>query len=241
MKKLNLVFLILFSPAFFLYAQNTAQAKIYETYDSIVGLENTGFYNGTEFIDLFLNTDGTYRYFKGFNYTKGSVTYNGQYYVNVLLKYDLLEDNLLTRSDDNLSVFNVKLIPEFVDSFTIYNRSFVLLDNTNLNLSGNGFFEEVYIGKTLNLYIKHSKKKKDKALKTGIQYKFSEDNLYVLKSNETYFKVSSIKDLRKALPEKEDEIKEFYRSQRALYKSNPDSFMIRLMKFLDEPVEKTKQ
>src|SRR5690606_11974346 len=143
-------------------------------------------------------------------YVRGSVTYNGEYYVNVLLKYDLLEDNLLTRSDDNLSVFNVKLIPEFVESFSIHNRNFVRLSDTNLGLSGNNFFEASYVGNELHLYIKHVKKKKDKALNSGIQYKFSEDNFYLLKKNGTYTVIRSAKDLRKALPERDDEIRDFY-------------------------------
>lgn len=224
------------------FSQANSQDKIYETYDAIVSLDNTGLYNGTEFTDLFLNTDGTYRYYNGFDYSKGSVIYNGQYYVNVLLKYDLLEDNLLTRSDDNLSIFNVKLIPEFVESFSIYNRKFVRLAQTNLGIASNGFFEEVYLGNDLNLYIKHGKKKKDKALKSGIQYKFSENNFYVLKSNGIYSVISSAKDLEKILPEKEDEIRQFYKSYKTLYKSNPDSFMTKLVKYLDGPeAEKNQQ
>ncbi len=210
-----------------------SQNKIYETYDDIVGLDNTGLYNGTEFTDVFLNTDGTYRYFNGFDYVKGAVTYNNQYYSNVFLKYDLLEDNLLTRSDDNLSVFNVKLIPDFIESFSIYNRNFVRLTNTNLGVSGNEFFEASYIGNDLQLYIKHSKKKRDRALKTGIQYRFSEVKTYVLKSGENYAIINLAKDLKKILPEKEDAIKEFYKTYKTLYKTNPDSFMTKLIKNME--------
>ena len=215
------------------FSQSNSNDKLYETYDAIIGLDNTGLYNGTEFTDLFLNTDGTYRYFKGFDYTKGSVTYNGQYYVNVPLKYDVLEDNLLTRSDDNMSIFNVKLIPGFVEMFSIHNRNFVHLTQTNLGLDGKGYFEEVYVGNDLNLYIKHSKKKKDKALKSGIQYKFSENNSYILKRNGSYTIISSAKDLRKLIPEKDEEIRKFYKTYKTLYKSNSDSFMAKLVQNLD--------
>ncbi|MDC8000550.1 hypothetical protein POV26_05850 [Aequorivita todarodis] len=224
------LFLLLGTGAF---SQTNSQNKIYETYDNIVGLDNTGLFNGTEFTDLFLNTDGTYRYFNGYDYAVGSVTYNGQYYVNVFLKYDLLEDNLLTRSDDNLSIFNVKLIPEFVGSFSIYGRNFVSMPGTNLEITGNGYFEAAYLGNKLDLYIKHTKKKKDKPLKNGVQYRFSEYNFYVLKNSGNYTIINSERELRKLLPEKEDEIRNFYKSYKALYKSDPDSFMTKLVKYLD--------
>ena len=217
------------------FSQSNLQDNIYETYDKIVGLDNTGLYNGTEFTDLFLNTDGTYRYYEGYDYTRGSITYNGQHYVNVLLKYDLLRDNILARSDDNLSVFNVTLIPGFVDSFSIYNHKFVRLPEIDLGLGGNGFFEVGYVGNDLELYIKHTKKMKDKALKNGIQYRFSEDNYYVLKHNGTFFLVNSSKDIREILPQKSEEIREYFKSYKAIYKSNPDVFMARLIKYLDGP------
>ncbi|MEM0518740.1 hypothetical protein [Aequorivita flava] len=233
MKITSYLFAFLLLLSFFSTAQNNLDHSVYKSYDALVGLGNTGLYNGTEFTDLFLNTNGTYRYFNGFDYTKGSLTYNGQFYVAVFLKYDLLEDNLLTRSNDNLSVFNVKLIPEFVTSFSIYNRNFVRLTNTNLNVSGNGYFEVAVLGNELELYIKHTKKKKDKALNNGIQYRFSEADYYVLKTEGKYSIINAPKDLRKLLPQKEDAIKMYYKSYKKHYKSNPNDFMVNLVKYLD--------
>ncbi len=153
--------------------------------------------------------------------------------MNVFLKYDLLDDNLLTHSDDNLSIFNVKLIPEFVESFSIYNNDFVRLAATNLGLSGNGYYEAAYQGNEQNLYIKHTKKKMDKPLKNGVQYKFSENNFYVLEYRGNYTIISSERELRKMLPEYEEEIHDFYKSYKAIHKSDPDSFMTKLIKYID--------
>lgn len=241
MKRLHLDFLILLFITCFSYSQNNLKDKVFENYDILVGRDNTALYNGTEFTDLFLNTNGTYRYFKGFDYVKGSVTYNGQYYVNVNLNYDLLEDNLLARSDDNLSIFNIKLIPEFVESFSIYNLNFVRLNDTNLGISGNGYFEEIYIGNDLKLYIKHSKRKKDKAKKEGVEYNFISDTVLILKNSEKYILVRSVNDVIKILPKKEDQIRQFYKTYKSLYKSNPEIFMTRLIKFLDGTAEENIQ
>ncbi len=223
------------------YSQTNIPNPIYQTYDNLVGKDNTSLYNGTEFTDLFLNTDGTYRYFNAYDYTKGTLNYNGEYYVNVLLKYDLLEDKLLTQSDDNLSVFNVNLIPDFVDAFSIYEHKFVRLTDVDLNIALNGFFEEVYLGDTLNLYIKHTKKKKDIAKNSGIQYKFSNHNYFIVKFNGNYSIVDSSKDLRKLLPDKADEINAFYKTHKALNKSNPEVFMAKLIKNIDGLVTKNNQ
>lgn len=240
-KKTNLTFLFFTILCTGVFSQTNSQNSIYETYDAIVGLDNTGLYNGTEFTDPFLNTDGSYRYFNGFDYTKGNVDYNGQRYVNVSLKYDLLEDNLLVRSDDNLSIFNVKMIPDFIGEFTLYNHHFVRLPETNLNIHGSGYFETAYLGNDLSLYIKHTKKKKDKALNSGIQYQFTQINFYVLKSNGKYNLVSSSKDIEKILPEKKELIRIFSKTYKTLYKSNTDSYMTKLVKYLDGATENTTQ
>ena len=220
----------------FAQAQTTSSDNIYRTYDQIVGLDNTSLFNGTEFTDLFLNTDGTYRYLDGFDYTKGSVVYNDQYYVDVLLKYDLLEDNLLTKSNDNLSIFNVKLIPEFVSEFTLYNRHFVRLTD----FENNGFFELAFEGNTIDLYIKHTKKKRDKALKSGVQYSFKPINFYLFKYEGKYIKVESINELNRAFPDVKAQIKDFHRNYKTLYKQDRDSFMTKIADYLNKLPEMNK-
>lgn len=214
-------------------AQNSSDPKVFQQYDQQIGLDNTGLYNGTEFNDLFLNTDGSFRYFKGFDYARGSVVYNGQYYVNIPLKYDVLEDNLLTHSEDNLSIFIVRLIPEFVNSFSIHNLEFVRLTDVDKGIAGNGFYEKAFIGNNLKLYIKHTKKKRDKALKSGIQYRFSDFNFFLVKYKNEYFIANSAKDIWKNMPELDDQIRDYYKTYKPLYKSDKQLFMTKLMGYLD--------
>ncbi|SDE71784.1 hypothetical protein [Ulvibacter litoralis] len=218
---------------FFLYAQQNSNLKIYESYDALVGLENTGLFNGSEFKDLYVNTDKTYRYLDQFNFFKGDIVYKNQLYPNVLLRYDLLEDELITKSDDNLGLFNVKLHAESVSEFVINSRHFIQIPDTNLDLKGNHFFEVGYEGATYSMYEKHSKKKREKAVGSALQYSFASYNYFLLHYNDTYYIIHSIKDLRKAIPKKEKEIRSYYKSYQALYKSNPAMFMSNIIKYLD--------
>lgn len=218
-------------------SQIVSENNLFKTFDNIVGLENTGLYNGTEFQDPFLNTDGTFRYFNQFNFAKGNITYDNQFYPDVLLKYDLLDDNVITRSDDNLSLFQIKLIPEKISEFSIYGRDFIRLSNVDDPNYGHGFFEKGFIGNQVSLYIKHIKKKGESALNTGIQYNFKSNNFYILKYNNSYYDADSIKDLMKALPKMEKQIRDFHKRFRTLYNSNRDVFIVNLVKYLDGLME----
>ncbi len=220
---------IILTTTAFAQAQTTSQDRMYNTYDQMVGLDNTGLFNGTEFTDLFLNTDGSYRYLKGFDYAEGSVVYKEQYYVNVPLKYDLLEDNLLARSNDNLSIFNIRLIPEFVSEFTLHGLHFVTLEG----FGKSGFFEQAFQGDFMNLYIKHKKKMRSKALRSGVQYRFKRENNYLIKYKETYLQIETVREIPRELPTFKTEIKSFYHRFRSLYKQDRDEFMKKLISYLD--------
>lgn len=209
--------------------QTSSLDRIYRTYDQLVGLDNTGLYNGTEFTDMYLNTDGTFRYLDGFDYTKGSVVYNGQYYVDVLLKYDILEDQLLTKSNDNLGIFNVKLITEFVSEFTLKDRHFVKITE----FGEKEFFEWGYKGNAINLYIKHKKTKRKKVIKSGIQYSFKPVNFYLIEYNGKYSKIETIGNVRREFPDIKPQINDFYHSFKSLYKEDRDIFMKKLASYMD--------
>lgn len=241
LNKVHLILSTILFIGYVSYSQPKSDSSIHNVYDDLVSLENTGLYNGTEFKDQFVNTDGSYRYFNLFNFTEGSIVYNNQFYSNVLLKYDLVEDNIITRSDDNLSLFKVRLIAEKISSFSIYNHKFIRLTDTELNLNDNGFFEIIYLGNKLNCYIKHQKKTKERAINKRMQYRFLDDNYYLLLFGETYHIIHSIKDLIKVIPERDQQIRNFYRSYKPLYELNTDGFMKQLVKYLDEGLEKSNQ
>jgi len=227
----RLYFILIFFNSTFVLVQAQTQDRelIYRTFDKITGVENLGLYDGPEFTDPYLNTNGTFRYLNGFDFVTGSVNYRNQFYVDVPLKYDVLEDNLITTSSGALNIFNVKLIAEFVSEFVINNHRFVRLNH----IKNQGFIEEAFNGNNLKLYIKHEKFKRERALKTGVQYSFKSQNSYFFEYGGNYTQVSSIRDLRKAFPGAGDSITDFHRIHKNIYKNNRDLFMIKLATYLD--------
>lgn len=217
------------------YSQSGQADIVYYEYDKIVGNENTGLYNGPEFVDQFLDTwDNSHIYLKSSAFMKSRLVYNNQSYINVPLKYDLFEDNVIIRSSDHLSAFQVKLIAENISSFSVHGRTFTKLNGTKLDLIGNDFFEIASLGKSVSLYIKHLKKKKRETVENVLQYSFYKDNYYILAYGGVYHPIYSIKDFKEIFPDKYKQIKIFYKQNKIQYKASKDSFMIKLVKYLDE-------
>ena len=217
-----------------LFSQSAKDNAVHEIYDALVNRENTALYNGPEFTDQFLNSwDESHIYLNTSAFTYNSLVYNNQLYSNVPLKYDLLGDNIVIRSDDYLSIFEIKLIPENISRFTANNRDFIRLTDAPPNLDGHGFFEIASIGNTLSLYIKHVKKKKRETINNVLQYSLIEDNYYLLLYNDVYHIIGSVKDFKKVVPERYKEIRNFQKDYRLLYKTDRNDFMIKLIKYLD--------
>lgn len=213
------------------YSQSVRDNIAHHVYDGLVSKENTGLYNGPEFKDQFLDSwDESHIYLDSSGFINGTLVYNNQLYTGVLLKYDLYGDNVIIRSNDHLGSFQVALIAENISGFTVHNRDFTKLTGTGSELEGSGFFEVA----TPALYIKHVKKRKRETIDNVLQYRFLEDNHYVLLYNAVYHIIYDIKDFKHILPDKYKQIQDFKKQNKRLYKTDPDRFMIALIKYLDE-------
>mgnify|MGYP003654892661 FL=1 len=94
--------MFLFFKIVVLFSQSLTDNEIHKTYNDLVGLENTGFYNGPEFKDEYANSSGDSRYFNQSIFVDGTIEYDGQLFVNVALEYDIFSDNVITKSKDFL-------------------------------------------------------------------------------------------------------------------------------------------
>ncbi|WP_148232078.1 hypothetical protein [Maribacter sp. HTCC2170] len=216
------------------YSQSVTKSIIHHVYDGLVGLDNTGLFNGPEFKDQYLDSwDDSHIYLNSSAIMSGTVVYNNQFYTKVLMKYDILEDNLIIRSNDKLNHFLIKPLSGNISQFRIHNKTFVRLMDEKLNLEGNGFFEAALQGERVSLYIKQVKKRKRQTVDNVLQYRFYQDNYYVLLYKGKYHTIFSIKDLKNVIPDKYKQIRNFQKQNKTLYRNNMDSFMTSLVKFLD--------
>jgi len=225
--------LFLFFRVVFLFSQSLADSEIHKKYDELVGLESAGFYNGPEFKEDYATSSGVSRYFNQNTFDDGIVEYNGQLFAKVPLKYDIFSDNVITKSKDYLGNFIVRLIPEFISKFSIDGHDFVKLTDAKLELSGNGFYEILTVGNQFNLYLKHIRKDKERTVDLSVQHSFTNQNYYLVQYDGIFYPISSIKDFRKVVPVRYNEIQKFRKDYKFMYKANNYGFMIRLIEYLN--------
>ncbi len=214
------------------YGQNNKADKstYYTWFDQFIGIENTGLYNGIQYVEKYASIRKQHQFFQSRDFVKGSITYNGQSYYNVSLKYNVYEDTVLIRLLDKFGGGILQLNNEGVSNFVIDKHTFVNLYADKKGLKEGGFYETLVENELFSFYKKNRKIKKELFKEDRIIYDFPDKQSYSLFYNNAYHSINSKGDLSTIFPELKKQINEFYNANRVTRKSNPDTFWTLLLK-----------
>ena len=220
---------------FLLFSVNLSQAQqdhseLYQFFDKNVGAENTLLYNGIENIDLQRTIDDANKFLlKGRDFEKGSLVYDGQFFPEVPMRFNLVDDEIIVslKNDQENSIF--KLIKEKVERFTLDDRDFVFIPaNANSEIS-EGFFQELYKSGNFEVFKKYLKREFKILDRTNPYYRYEViDPEYYMKYDKSYYKINSWKDLATHFPSFKKDIRKFYKDNKQLRKEDPDRFTTQL-------------
>ncbi len=230
--KSTIVFLFL--PFVFLGQAQKEEITYYNWFDNVIGQEHTGLYNGKQYVNLDINRvfGEKHAFFLSDKVLKGSITYDGQTYYGVDMKYNLETDKLLVALKPGAVASILQLIRDKVDEFTINDYKFIRIDGfTENNTVINGFHEILLQNASYQLLKRHKKTKRKRLENLGGNKLYSEflsANKYVLFADGNYRSIKSKTDIIKIYPALKKEINQFYNKNKALRKSKPDRFIQRL-------------
>jgi hypothetical protein len=171
------------------------------------------------------------QFFYSRRFLPGSLTIKGEKFTNIPLKYDILNDEILTPVDIGGIL---QLNKEMVDSFSVFcqNKKYQFItmqeDSTKRSKS---YFNVLYKGKTA-LYLRYYKKidKLHVGENNDKFYQFT--RIFFVKDN-IIFPINGKGDLLKILIEEKEHIKTFIRKNKLdISEKEPESF-IPVIKFYD--------
>ncbi len=185
--------------------------------------DNQTLYNGRIWRNLhYLVQDDQFLFSKEF--LTGVLTIRSKTFNNVLLKYDIFTDELLTPIDSGRIL---QLNKELIDSFSLsfQNRRYLFIKITEDTLKASeSFFNVLYKGKT-TLLLKHEKKIDELAV-DGKYDKFYQVNRIFIVSGERLYPVKGKADLFKLMPEDKSQLKDFMKNNKIrISGKNPESFI----------------
>ena len=227
----------------FVGSQNMTNNEIYKWFDEKIGSGNTGLYNGSESTVRYRTINGNHKYLETSNFIKGSINYDGQPYFDIEMRYDIYNDALIVKLPSLSAFLVLELIKEKVATFSLNGKTFV---NTSSYVNENSkykndFFQLVYQKGGLKLFQKHEKERFDRRNQDRAYSEFKYRSSFFIAYQGRLTAVKSKRDVLKLLPEKKKEINAFYGRNRVSLNSNYDTFLIRLMNYLDVEHSTTSQ
>ncbi|MBQ4821841.1 hypothetical protein [Aquimarina sp. MMG016] len=244
-KKAKMLLLFLCLPLLF-FGQQKNESEYYNWFDTIIGKEHTGLYNGKQYVDLDINKilNNKHAFFFSDEVLTGSVIYDGQPYYNVGIKYNLEQDKLLIALKPGSSASVMQLIYDKVEEFTINDYRFIRVENIDKKNYTNGFHQVLLDDNEILLLKKHTKSKIKSAddLEGNKQYyEYRSKSKYVLYFDQDYKgDIKSKTDIITIFPELKKEIKQFYKAHKLLRRKNPDAFMKKIFAEIINPSSKNE-
>ena len=228
-------FLVIFLNAALLTGQeNGDQEKIYQDFDNIIQIENSGIIEGFEYVEIHRMINNKHKFFKTFDFVPGTVFYDGQPFFNVDIKYNVFEDILLIQIQNNQGKTIFQPFESRLDAFMLQNRTFENVKAAETGPELAGIYEVLFETDRLKVLKKHRKKEKTLLDKEVVYYEFSADEPQYFYWADDNLEILSRTNLINSFPEEKLKIRNFYRSKRKEAKNNLDVFIQNLFKMLSD-------
>ncbi len=187
--------------------------NLYSGFDKIIGIENSGLFNGVVYKERHRMLDAKQKFFHSPLFSKGTIDYDGQQYFDVMMKYDVYEDKVIIKLNNELVLDKDK-----IDFFSINGHSFEKMDFiTTDKVRYNGFFEKLEEHLSFSFIKKHKKAELKKMGKSAVYYEFVDKDELFLLYQEKFYRVETRSDIIKIFPFLSEEIKKrFPRSYRKM-------------------------
>lgn len=189
--------------------------------------DNLLLYNGAEYTGSYPGVAG-HPYFLSGDLQPGAVYYEGVYYPDMLIKYDLVSNELVIKGKQNVQIV---LPPEKIGHFYIGNHLFVKLTLDSGELAAPYFYEQLYKGR-LTVWLKQ-RKQAERGFRAEDPYHFTQYNTYVIEKENRYITVDNEKALMALFGNEREAVRKYLRTQKQRFKKDPGQTIIKAVAYYD--------
>jgi len=220
---------------------NTSIATAIKLHNSVLG-EKIHLYNGSKNEGYNHVAIGN-PYFLSDQVQTGNVFYDDTYYQDVLMLYDLVQDNVVivqyADEKENISpeyrnILRMNLVKSKIGWFTMPGHEFVLLkaDSSSIGMPP-GFYERMYNGGT-KLFVKRTKVYVEEVKGNELERRFDLRTLFYVQKDGKYYAVRSQKTLFRVLKDKRKDLGSFTRKNKKRFRKNKELLMFETTRYYDQ-------
>ncbi len=161
----------------------------------------------------------------------GSIVYDEVFYPEILLKYDLIKEKLITKNSLGKIYW---LSEDKVRNFELFDHAFL---NINFEKSGESQILEVKHCGKVALYLEWEKEYKKVREYPLVREVFEEEQTYLLYKDGTYYKLKGRKSILKPLEDEKKAIKSFIKEEKLSAPENREHFFSKVTAYYNSIIE----
>jgi len=191
--------------------------------------EQANLYNGAEYVEL-QTTNEQHPYFETDDWVIGWIVYDGNFYENQPLMYDITQDKVITEYYNGSMM---ALVTGKVQLFSINHHTFEFIKNEKVNhtLPMSGLYEILYTGES-RLIARREKDIQEKIENRVFERNFESKNRYYLFKSGRYFPVKNKASALKILSDQKHALKQLMKKNAAHF-INREVGLIKIVELYD--------
>jgi hypothetical protein len=209
-------------------------AHIEDNFYNAIGLQSR-LYNGEKYGFYSPQIKGNAYLMDNDQWNKGNILYDGFWYKNVDMLYDLYKDVVVISLYKNF--FKLSLINEKVNCFDVLGHHFIYIkaNSSVINPLQAGYYDQLYCGK-IQVLCKRSKSiQETHSLSGSIDSYFLSSTDYYIYKNGKYFTVNSKGAFLDALKDKKKDIQQFMSANKLkIKKDTKELAMVKIAAYYDQ-------
>ena len=199
-----------------------------KTYYHSLG-SGSGIYNGMVFTGYSPATEG-FPFYQSEDWQKGTIFYDEVPYKDVLVKYDLVADEVLVKTSEG---FAIRLYSPRVKYFFFLGHHFIYVAGNNKSPLRPGFYDLLRSG-NMTILAKRSKRMIEKMTTTATENKYFQSDEFFIEKGGIYYPVKNLKSALDVTGDKKKDIRRFLRKNRIRFRRDKESALIKIAEYYNQ-------
>jgi len=228
-----LIFLIFFCIAQNVHGQtasrdSTLKNDAVDAYNAVMA-NQLEFYNGAEY-KLYPNAYKGSPYFEEKNHcTPSLIRYNGTWYKNVPVLYDLYNDLMVGAMHDSLYVLRADKLTDLY----LLNHHFINLTQASAGKLTPGYYDILYNSKS-QVLVKRARTVQNNVTQQGVEVIYENKDVIYIKKGNNYYEVSSKGSVLDVFNDRKKQLKQYLNDNNIRYGSDKEGSVVRLTRYYDQ-------
>ncbi|KQC31227.1 hypothetical protein [Flagellimonas eckloniae] len=208
-------------------AQSSDITSILKQFDNIIDYQNSGIYFGKPNTPYPNINEENHPFFAYLDYQNASVTYKGQPYLDLQIRYDIVRNDIQILPDKKLNLLGITLFKEFISDFSIGNFHFERLEGMEMEKK---FFQIILKNPSFSLFKSYVKKEKERLKNRNVLYnEYVLDTTLFILSNGRLEEIKSKKQLIAFFPDDKNTLNILFQRNKSK-KMSKDAIIIAVLK-----------